>query len=154
MPKYSQEILTRLGWSQYFLRNLGREAKALAQETCPVKSGELRDSIDVVISGTMATVTASADHATVIEEGREAVAGGSYTGKWKRHKRRTKNGTTTVRGHTKTFENKKPVEITGATNPRTQEWRTLGPSAAREGTHFLANAVDAAIEKVINRLGR
>ena len=95
---------------------------------------------------------ATVPYASDVEEGTQPVMiSGSYTGKWKRHKRKTKNGTTTVRGHTKTFSGKKPVEISGAAERSSQEWRTRGVTSGREGTFFMKKAVDSSMKEVLEK---
>ena len=131
--------------NQRLSRDMGKAAFAKARQTCPVQTGDLYDSLYVNITRTGFELGATVSYASDVEEGTPPVTvAGSYTGKWKRHKRRTKNGTTTVRGHTKTFKGKKPVKVGG-------QWRTLSSSPGREGTFFMKKALEAAIEETIEK---
>ena len=129
------------------LRNIGKAAKANALATVPYQTGTLSDSI-YSFSAPFNSVTlgATAPHAKDVEEGTQPVmVAGSWTGKWKRNKRRGK----TVRGHTKTYANgKKPVLI----NELTNEWRTLGPSSGRPGTFFMKKAFEKAISQELEKI--
>jgi len=153
MPRMSlQQVIGTL--KSRLPRDIGNAALAKSRDTCPVQTGDLYRSLYVDIAPDGFELVATVPYASDVEEGTAPVyAGGAYTGKWKRHKRKTKNGTTTIRGHTKTFQGKKPVLV----NPATQEWRTLGPSSGREGTFFMKKAVEASIEeqmeKVMGSLG-
>ena len=134
-------------------RDIGNAALAKARQTCPVQSGELYRSLYVDIQSDGFELGATVPYASDVEEGTPAVSvSGSYTGKWKRHKRRTKNGTTLVRGHTKTFEGKKPVEQSGETNPNAQIWRTRSATARREGTFFMKNAVESSVVESVKKI--
>ena len=132
-------------------RDIGNAALAKARQTCPVQSGELYRSLYVDIQSDGFELGATVLYASDIEEGTQPVnVGSSWTGKWKRHKRHTKNGTTTIGGHTKTFKGKKPVNVNG-------QWKTLSSSPGREDIFFMKNAMEASIEeqiaKVIESLG-
>jgi len=134
-------------------RDIGNAALAKARQTCPVQSGELYRSLYVDIQSDGFELGATVPYASDVEEGTPAVSvSGSYTGKWKRHKRRTKNGTTIVRGHTKTFEGKKPVEQSGETNRNAQIWRTRSATARREGTFFMKDAVESSVAEVVEKI--
>jgi len=134
-------------------RDIGNAALAKARQTCPVQSGDLYRSLYVDIQSDGFELGATVPYASDVEEGTQAVTvSGSYTGKWKRHKRRTKNGTTLVRGHTKTFEGKKPVEQSGETNRNAQIWRTRSATARREGTFFMKNAVESSVAEVVEKI--
>jgi len=151
MPAMSlKQVVSTL--KQRLPRDIGNAALDKARNTCPIQTGELYRSLYVEIDGF--ELGATVPYASDIEEGTPPVmVAGSYTGKWKRHRRRTKNGITTIRGHTKTFQGKKPVLI----NPTTNEWRTQGVSAGRPGTFFMKKALEASIkeqlEKVLESLG-
>jgi len=133
-------------------RDIGNAALEKARQTCPVQSGDLYRSLYVDIKSDGFELGATVPYASDVEEGTQSVMiAGSYTGKWKRHKRRTKNGTTTVRGHTKTFEGKKPVLINGEVERSAQEWRTRGATSGREGTFFMKKAVESSAVEVINK---
>jgi hypothetical protein len=133
-------------------RDIGNLALDKARQTCPVQSGELYRSLYVDINPSGFELGATAPYASDVEEGVEAVMiAGSYTGKWKRHKRRTKNGTTTVRGHTKTFEGKKPVLVNGESERSKQEWRTRSANSGREGTFFMKKALESSIDEAIEK---
>ena len=135
-------------------RDIGNAALAKARQTCPVQSGDLYRSLYVDIQSDGFELGATVPYASDVEEGTPAVSvSGSYTGKWKRHKRRTKNGTTIVRGHTKTFEDKKPVEQSGETNRNAQIWRTRSATARREGTFFMKNAVESSVVEMLESIG-
>lgn len=148
MPSISiSSLMTDL--SKRLPRNIGEAALGKAQATCPIQTGDLYSSLYINVSGQTVELGASVPYAPDIEFGRDAVVvGGQWKGKWKRHKRQNKNGgTTTVRGHVKTFNKKKPVLI----SPSTNEWRTLGNSPAREGTFFMQKALEAAIAEAIEK---
>jgi hypothetical protein len=133
-------------------RDIGKLALDKARQTCPVQSGELYRSLYVDINSSGFEFGATVPYASDVEEGTQPVmVAGSYTGKWKRHKRRTKNGTTIIRGHTKTFEGKKPVLINGASAKSAQEWRTRGATSGREGTFFMKKALESSIEESIEK---
>ena len=133
-------------------RDIGNAALSKARQTCPVQSGDLFRSLYVNITVGGVELGATVPYASDVEEGTQPVmVAGSYTGKWKRHKRRTKFGTTTVRGHTKTFEGKKPVEISGETQRSAQEWRTRGATSGRTGIFFMRKAMDYAMKEGIER---
>ena len=134
-------------------RDIGNAALGKARNTCPIQSGDLYRSLYVDIQSDGFELGATVPYASDVEEGTPAVSvSGSYTGKWKRHKRRTKNGTTIVRGHTKTFEDKKPVEQSGETNRNAQIWRTRSATARREGTFFMKNAVESSVVESVNKI--
>jgi len=127
-------------------RDIGNAALAKARETCPVQTGDLYRSLYVEINADGFELGATVLYASDIEEGTQPVnVGGSWTGTWKRHKRRTKNGTTTIGKHKKTFKGKKPVKVSG-------QWRTLSSSPGREGTFFMKKALEAAIEENIEKI--
>jgi len=152
MPGISLEQLIDT-LNQRLSRDMGKAAFAKARQTCPVQTGDLYDSLYVNITRTGFELGATVSYASDVEEGTPPVTvAGSYTGKWKRHKRRTKNGTTTVRGHTKTFKGKKPVLMNGATKRSEQEWLTLSSSPGREGTFFIKKALDDSIDEVMNKV--
>jgi len=133
-------------------REIGKSAFAKAKDTCPVQSGDLFRSIYMDVNHDGFELGATVPYASDVEEGTQAVMiSGSYTGKWKRHKRKTKNGTTTVRGHKKTFSGKKPVEISGAVERSAQEWRTRGVTSGRVGTFFMKKAVDSSMKEVLEK---
>ena len=134
-------------------RDIGNAALSKARQTCPVQSGDLFRSLYVNITVGGVELGATVPYASDVEEGTQPVmVAGSYTGKWKRHKRRTKNGTTTVRGHTKTFEGKKPVLINGAVERSAQEWRTYGRTSGREGTFFMQKALESSVEEAMEKI--
>ena len=134
-------------------RDIGNAALAKARQTCPVQTGDLYRSLYVDIKSDGFELGATVPYASDVEEGTPAVSvSGSYTGKWKRHKRRTKNGTTIVRGHTKTFEGKKPVELSGETKRNAQIWRTRSATARREGTFFMKDAVESSVAEVVEKI--
>ena len=133
-------------------RDIGNLALAKARDTCPVQSGDLYRSLYVTINNNGFELGATVPYASDVEEGVAPVMiAGSYTGKWKRHKRRTKNGTTIVRGHTKTFEGKKPVLVNGALERSKQEWRTRGVTSGREGIFFMKNAVESSVAEAMDK---
>lgn len=133
-------------------RNIGNAAYAKSQDTCPIVSGELFRSIYLEVNDSGFTLGATAPHASDVEEGVAPVTvTGPYTSKTKRHKRKTKNGTTTIRGHTKTYKDKKPVEISGSVERSAQVWRTRGVTSGREGTFFMKKAVESSIEEAIEK---
>jgi len=126
-------------------RDIGNDSLNRAQNTCPVQTGELFRSLYVKINTDGFKLGATVPYASDVERGTQPVnVGGSWTGKWKRHKRHTKNGTTTIAGHTKTFKGKKPVNVNG-------QWRTLSSSPGREGTFFMKNAVSEALSKGLKK---
>ena len=133
-------------------RDMGKATLDKARQTCPVQSGDLYRSLYVDIKTASFVLGATVPYASDVEEGTEPVmVAGSYTGKWKRHKRKTKNGTIIVRGHTKTFEGKKPVLINGAVERSAQEWRTRGATSGREGTFFMKKALESSVEEVMEK---
>ena len=135
-------------------RDIGKAALDKARKTSPVQTGELYKSLYLKIGDDGFELGATVSYASDVEEGTQAVTvSGSYTGKWKRHKRRTKTGTTLVRGHTKTFEGKKPVELSGETKRNAQIWRTRSATARREGTFFMKNAVESSIVEMLESIG-
>ena len=152
MPKMSlKQVLAVI--KDRLPRDIGNLALAKARDTCPVQSGDLYRSLYVTINNNGFELGATVPYASDVEEGVEPVMiAGSYTGKWKRHKRRTKNGTTTVRGHTKTFDGKKPVLINGASERSAQEWRTYGRTSGREGTFFMQKALESSVEEAMEKI--
>ena len=127
-------------------RDIGNAALAKSRETCPMQTGDLFRSLYVDINAEGFELGATVPYASDVEEGTPPVnVGGSWTGKWKRHKRHTKNVTTTIGGHTKTFKGKKPVNVNG-------QWLTLSSSPGREGIFFMKNAMEAAIEENIEKV--
>ena len=133
-------------------REIGKTALAKARDTCPIQTGDLYRSLYVDINNNGFELGATVPYAADVEEGTQSVMiAGSYTGKWKRHKRKTKNGTTTIRGHTKTFDNKKPVLMNGAVERSAQEWRTRGNSSGRAGTFFMKKALESSVEEVMDK---
>ena len=133
-------------------RDIGNTALNKAYETCPVQSGDLYRSLYLDITASGFTLGATVPYASDVEEGVEPVTvTGSYTSKTKRHKRKTKNGTTTIRGHTKTYKNQKPVEISGAADRSAQVWRTRGLTSGREGTFFMQKALESSVEEVMEK---
>jgi len=124
-------------------RDIGNAALAKSRDTCPVQTGDLYRSLYVNIASDGFELGATVPYASDVEEGTTPVnVGGSWTGKWKRHKRQTKNGTTTITGHTKTFKGKKPVNVNG-------QWRTLSSSPGRTGTFFMKNALESSIDEAM-----
>jgi hypothetical protein len=133
-------------------RDMGKAALDKARQTCPVQSGDLYRSLYVDIKTSGFVLGATVPYASDVEEGVEpVVVTGSYTSKTKRHKRKTKNGTTTIRGHTKTYKNQKPVEISGAADRSAQVWRTRGVASGREGTFFMQKALESSVEEVMEK---
>ena len=127
-------------------RDIGNAALAKAQNTCPVQTGDLFRSLYVKINTEGFELGATVPYASDIEEGTQPVMiTGSWTGKWKRHKRQTKNGTTTIGGHTKTFKAKKPVYVNG-------QWKTLSSSSGREGTFFIKNALESSMDEAMAKV--
>ena len=134
-------------------RDIGNLALSKSRDTCPIISGDLFRSLYVDIKKDAFELGATAPYASDVEQGTQSVmVAGSYTGKWKRHKRRTKFGTTTVRGHTKTFEGKKPVLINGESERSAQEWRTYGRTSGREGTFFMQKALESSVEEAMEKI--
>jgi hypothetical protein len=133
-------------------RDIGKAALNKAHDTCPIMSGDLYRSIYLDIKASGFTLGATVPYASDVEEGVEPVTvTGSYTSKTKRHKRKTKNGTTTIRGHTKTYKNQKPVEISGSAERSAQVWRTRGLTSGREGTFFMQKALESSVEEVMEK---
>ena len=143
-------------------KNISQAALARARATCPVQTGDLLSSLYATSTDTEAEVGSPLPYAKDVEEGYPAInVSGTYVSKIKRHKRRTKyGGKTTVRAHTKTFQNMKPVLISGDQQGEDtegvgestrghQQWRTLSSSPGREGTHFLKNAMRDSIAQVL-----
>ena len=127
-------------------RDIGNAALDKARNTCPMQTGDLYRSLYVEINTDGFKLGATAPYASDVEEGTEPVTvGGSWTGKWKRHKRHTKNGTTTIGGHTKTFKGKKPVNVNG-------QWRTLSSSPGRTGTFFMKNALESSMDEAMDKI--
>ena len=115
--------------SQRLITRLGRVALANAKATCPVQSGDLLNSLYTNSTKNSVTLGSPLDYAEHIEEGRPQVnVSGTYVSKVKRHKRRTKRGKVTVRAHTKTFQNMKPVLLSGEAGKDDATWRTLSSS--------------------------
>jgi len=135
-------------------RDIGNATLARARDTCPIQTGELFRSLYVNINTDGFELGATVPYASDVEEGTPAInVSGKYVSKIKSHKRKTKNGTTTVKGHTKTFEGNKPTLV----NPTTNEWRTIGSSPGKKGTFFMHNAVKDSLaeqlEKTLRSLG-
>ena len=138
------------------LIRLEKTALAIARETCPVQSGDLLPSLYTERTQSSVTLGSPLDYAEGVENGRPEVnVSGTYVSKVRRHKRRTKRGKVTVRAHTKTFNNMKPVLISGdqsgedtegvgQSSRANQVWRTLSSSPGTEGTHFMQNALNKA----------
>jgi len=140
-------------------RDIGKAALDKARKTCPVQTGELYKSLYLKIGDDGFELGATVSYASDVEEGTQPVmVTGSYTGKWNRFKRTSKNGVQhTVSSHTKTFKGKKPVELSGSSNPGSQKWRTLPASAGKEGTFFIKKAIEDSmkeeLEKILESMG-
>jgi len=137
-------------------REIGNLALEKSRNTCPIQTGELYRSLYVDIHADGFELGATVSYASDVEEGTQPVilaGGGSWTGKWNRFKRTSKNGIVhMVRKHRKTYENKKPVETSGTTNKATQEWSTRSATSGREGTFFMKNALEASIPEIIDKV--
>ena len=136
-------------FNKRLMKHLSQAALARARATCPVQTGDLLSSLYSTSTDTEAEVGSPLGYAQDVEEGYPAInISGTYVSKIKRHKRRTKyGGKTTVRAHTKTFQGMKPVLIGGESVD--QQWRTLSSRPAREGKHFLKNAMRDSIVQVL-----
>ena len=159
------ELALTSSLTEKLLKRLEKVALANAKQTCPVASGDLLNSLYVSRTAKGVTLGSPLEYAEQIENGRPQIdVSGTYVSKVKRHKRRTKRGKVTVRAHTKTFQNMKPVqisgdesgedtEVVGQSTRANQVWRTLSSSPAIEGTHFMANALETAKAEVFKDMG-
>ena len=148
-------------FSKRISQRVEKVALAEARRTCPVQSGDLLASLYTENRGDSIVLGSPLDYAEEIENGRPQIdVSGTYVSKVKRHKRRTKRGKVTVRANTKTFQNMKPVLISGdesgedtegvgQSTRANQVWRTLSSSPGTEGTQFMQKALDYARTEVI-----
>ena len=155
------ELALTSSLTEKLLKRLEKVALANAKQTCPVASGDLLNSLYVSRTAKGVTLGSPLEYAEQIENGRPQIdVSGTYVSKVKRHKRRTKRGKVTVRAHTKTFQNMKPVLISGdesgedtegvgQSTRANQVWRTLSSSPGTEGTQFMQKALDYARTEVI-----
>tara|TARA_R100001510_G_C7568850_1_gene146044 strand:- start:102 stop:575 length:474 start_codon:yes stop_codon:yes gene_type:complete len=116
---------------------LGQAIFQKSQEYVPVKSGQLRDSgkLTTGLSGGGFNITYGAPHASFIHDGREKeLFKGNYISQIPEHKRRLPGKIVTVRAHTKTYRNMKPVLSEDG------NWYTLANRSSFKGTKFLEKA--------------
>ena len=118
------------------LKIVGQEVFKLSQQYVPVKSGQLKASGNLTtgLSGGGFAIEYTAPYAQRIESGGPVQdIKGRYVSDIPKHQRRLPGKTITVRAHTKTYRNMKPVKTDGG-------WYTLGQVPAFTGTHFLERA--------------
>jgi len=117
------------------VQNLGTIIFQKSQERVPVKTGRLKQSGNLTtgLSGGGFVIEYNTPYAQRIDTGGPAEKfSGDYVANIPAHKRRLPNKTITVRQHTKTYRNQRPVKLNGG-------WATLDSIPAFEGTGFLTD---------------
>jgi len=152
----TEEAKYAISW----IKNLGEELAKVCYSTVPVKTGNLRDSIQLRQSyGGGFELLYLAPYAYSVHEGaaREPNFSGNYKAKTRRHRRRLANGkTVSVREHTKVYKTGYKPVATGSRlwNPRQEvQWSAVDVTRTRTANPWIQNAWRMVLARV-DTLGR